>query len=110
MTKPIIALYDRTGREIVAGDVVKVFHFTGARRKRHYMYKQAVALRALPKSGLSVMDFSHLNMAEETYHEWADGRRLDGYEIVQSIDCLFEDRPRISETANTRAIDSRGEV
>ncbi len=31
--------YDRKGNEISEFDVVKVFHFTGARRKQHYMYK-----------------------------------------------------------------------
>lgn len=31
--------YDGKGNEIKEFDVVKVFHFTGKRRKRHYMYK-----------------------------------------------------------------------
>ena len=31
--------YDSKGNEIREFDVVKVFHFIGKRRKRHYMYK-----------------------------------------------------------------------
>lgn len=30
---------DKHGVEIKPGDLVKVYHFTGARRKKHYMYK-----------------------------------------------------------------------
>lgn len=87
-------VYDKTGREICVGDVVKVFHFIGARSKRHYMYKQAVAVRSLPESGLPVVDFSHLNLSAETYHEWANDNILPHYEIIQSVDANFEDRPR----------------
>jgi hypothetical protein len=31
--------YDSTGREIKAGDLIKVPHFTAARRRKIYMYK-----------------------------------------------------------------------
>jgi hypothetical protein len=31
--------YDKNGTEIKEFAVLKVFHFIGARRKRHYMYK-----------------------------------------------------------------------
>lgn len=90
-------VYDKTGREIIKGDVVKVYHFTAAlRRKRHYMYKQALGIRVLPKCGLAVMDFAHLNMSGEHYHEWADGSILAAYEIVQSIDAMFDLRPKIA--------------
>lgn len=34
--------YDKTGRKIEEFDVLKVYHFTGARRKKHYMYKQVI--------------------------------------------------------------------
>ena len=30
------AAYDKTGREIMQGDILKVFHFVGRRNKRHY--------------------------------------------------------------------------
>ena len=32
---------DKYGRTIEHGDLLKVFHFTGARRKKYYMYKIA---------------------------------------------------------------------
>jgi len=31
--------YDKKGIEIEEFDLLKVFHFIGARRKKHYMYK-----------------------------------------------------------------------
>lgn len=31
--------FDETGREIKEFAVIRVFHFIGARRKKHYMYK-----------------------------------------------------------------------
>ncbi len=43
-------LYDEKGREIHPKDLIKVFHFTGARRKKHYMYKQ-VSTRVMGLSG-----------------------------------------------------------
>lgn len=33
--------YDAKGYPVFAGDVLKVFHFRGARRKKYYMYKVA---------------------------------------------------------------------
>lgn len=89
-------LYDKTGREIKIGDVVKVYHFTAAiRRKRHYMYKQAINIREW-ESGFKAMRFSHLDMNEGGYYEALDGRIMEDYEIVQSIDAAFHDRPRIA--------------
>ena len=87
------SIYDRNGREILRGDVVKVFHFTGPRRKRHYMYKQAMGTRQFG-SGVPYMVFDHLNLDADHYHECCDGRTLREYEIIQSIDCKFEERPK----------------
>jgi hypothetical protein len=39
------------------------------------------------------MVFDHLNMGAEHYHELCDGRSLSDYEIIQSIDAKFEERP-----------------
>lgn len=85
---------DKFGREIVKGDVVKVFHFIGARRKRHYMYKQAMGIRCFA-SGEPYMVFDHLTLDADHYHERCDGRILSDYEIVQSVDCKFEERPSL---------------
>lgn len=89
-------LFDKTGREIMVGDLLKVYHFTGARRKRHYMYKHVVYSKTLPK-GTSVLEISHLEprSKDETYYEIQDGRILAAYEIVQgfgSDGTSFEDR------------------
>lgn len=32
-------LRDKKGIPIMPGDLIKVYHFTGARKKKHYMYK-----------------------------------------------------------------------
>jgi len=41
MTTPTLEqkFLDKKGHEIEEGDVIKVFHFIGARKKKHYMYK-----------------------------------------------------------------------
>lgn len=86
-------LYDKTGREIMRGDIVKVFHFVAAlRRKKHYMYKQCLGVEQ--KGTTFWMRFSHLDLNEDGYWQQVDGSILDDYEIVQSIDAKFEDRPR----------------
>lgn len=88
------SLFDKTGREIMRGDIVKVFHFVGARRKRYFMYKQALGAVCLKEgSSFRYMQFGHLDFGTP-YHQLCDGRTLDDYEIIQSIDASFEDRPR----------------
>lgn len=95
-------LFDKTGREIMVGDILKVFHFIGRRRKRHYMYKQVLGVVCLRGgSPCRYLKLSHLNLNDsDYYHEHLDGRVLRDYEIVQSIDAQFEDRPRIKDTPN----------
>lgn len=83
---------DKNGRQIERGDILKVFHFTGARNKRHYMYKQALGTKMLG-SGSAYMMFSHLDLDDKYYVEPCDGRSLADYEIVQSIDAKFDERP-----------------
>jgi hypothetical protein len=85
-------LRDKTGRQIETGDVLKVYHFTGARRKRHYMYKQVMGIRRLEHFDYAVID--HLDMDTGHYLECCDGRKLMDHEIVQSVDAKFEARPR----------------
>lgn len=83
-------LFDEHGREIHVGDVLKVFHFIGSRRKRHYMYKQAIRYQE-HEGGGGYLLVSHLNepcltefkIGENCFLERADGRRLRGWEIVQ---------------------------
>jgi hypothetical protein len=88
--------YDKTGREIMLGDVLKVYHFTGARwRKRYFMYKQVTGERFWP-SGFNCWFLSHLNLKDDDgYYLARDGEVQGGYEIVQSVDAAFHDRPRV---------------
>lgn len=90
-----MSIHDKNGREIERGDVVKVFHFVGRRNKRHFMYKQAIGLKTM-RDGTKYMMFNHLDMNDKYYVEPFDDRWLADYEIVQSIDAKFEDRPRLS--------------
>ena len=95
--------FDKHGIPIERGDIVKVFHFVGARGKRYYMYKQCLGVSRYPSSpeGWQAVFFSHLNFAEigennGPYHEY-QGSRLAGYEIVQSVKCDHDTRPRYEE-------------
>lgn len=86
-------LRDKTGRQIERGDILKVYHFTGARRKRHFMFKQVLGSRTLG-GGKEYMMISHLDLDDKYYLEPCDGRSLPDVEIIQSIDCKFEERPK----------------
>lgn len=87
-------VFDEKGREIVVGDVLKVYHFTAAvRRKKHYMYKQVVKEDVF-RDGTPYLRVSHLDMTDDGYTLICDGSHLRGYEIIQSIDCKHEQRPR----------------
>lgn len=87
----MLVLKDEHGREIKIGDVLRVFHFIGARRKHHYMYKQAVRYQE-HEGGGGYLLVSHLNepvmtefkIGENCFLERADGRSMRGWEVVQS--------------------------
>lgn len=96
------AAYDKTGRQILVGDVLKVYHFRGARwNKDYFMFKQVVAEKVLGKSGRLYLVVSHLNLkrADEKdggYYLAQDGEVHDNIEIVQGLD-WHHDRPRIAQ-------------
>lgn len=84
-------LYDKNGREIMLYDVLKVFHFTSARRKKHYMYKWVTGI----SDDGEYFEINHLQSGGAFYHQKIDGR-LDDCEIVQGYGTEgmpFEDRP-----------------
>ena len=91
---------DKHGREIKVGDVLKVFHFTGPRRKRFYMYKQVVGLRLIGGSGgterSNVFDVCHLNLSDAENYTLGlnEGIKID-YEIVQGLD-EFDEREKVT--------------
>lgn len=80
-------MLDKSGRKIVPGDVLKVYHFTAARyRKRHYMYKQALRYERgrLVISHLSRIDETEpWEMGKNYYTELADDAPRSDYEVVQ---------------------------
>lgn len=88
-------LYDKNRRPILEGDVLKVFHFTGARNKKYYMYKQAGKLSLLGKEKTPYLQINHLSpSADKFYHQKDNGEVLQHYEIVQGWPD-FEDREKL---------------
>ena len=61
---------DKHRRPLRVGDVLKVFHYTGARRKKYYMYKQITRTQWLDGYGgrPKVLYFfvSHLSLKPES--------------------------------------------
>jgi hypothetical protein len=98
-----VAIYDTTGREIRAGDVLRVFHFVGRRKKRHYMVKQVTKIAPLQIGDeITWYYISHLNrLADEPWMigknyfvELNDGGVRPDWEIIDSINGGHCDRPR----------------
>lgn len=82
---------DKNGFEITPGDTLKIFHFTGVRRKKHYMYK---FVKDIENGRLTI---SHLHLDEKSYSIPMDGKQLMDFEIVQGYEnCKidFTDRRR----------------
>ena len=50
-------IVDKFGNEFIEGAVVKLFHFTGARNRKHYMYK--IVTKVCNKT--SYVSFCHLD-------------------------------------------------
>lgn len=87
-------VFDKTGREIMVGDVLKVYHFTEVRRrKKHFMYKHVVRKDAF-SDGTPIFKISHLDLSDDCYTIVCDDSHLSDHEIVQSNDCAFEERKR----------------
>lgn len=91
---------DKNRRPIRVGDILKVYHFTGARRKKHFMYKQVIGIKTLgghgdtPKSQYFVV--SHLNLLDDgIYHLRLNSGMLKDYEIVQGANDIHEDRAKV---------------
>lgn len=87
-------VYDKKRIPMKVGDVLKVFHFTAAlRRKKYYMYKQIIGIMELRSGGHNFV-LSHLHLGQGTYGLSVNGAVMGDYEIVQSVKCDHEDRPR----------------
>lgn len=88
---------DRFGRQIEVGDTLKVFHFTGSRRRKYFMYKYVEAEEQRETWRSPMLRVSHLNPTSNPYYMKMNGEQHSEIEIVQGFgpDGLsFEDRPR----------------
>lgn len=92
-------VYDKRGIPIRVGDVLKVFHFIGPRKKRYYMYKHVISEETVG-NGTRFFKLSHLNLRDESYyHLRAKDQTEDDFEIVQGYAGVgpglsYEDRKR----------------
>jgi len=97
-TVDALDIYDKNRLPIAVGDILKVFHFIGARRKRHYMYKQVIGVRTFV-TGCPYLVISHLNLAmDEPYHERIDGRVMMDCEIVQGMGVALSNRAKLAKS------------
>jgi len=85
MVKREPSYYDEKGREIKEFGLLKIFHFIGARRKKHYMYKHIGLVEFEGK--LSWVAY-HLDGSGDYYHlrtyltDYPD-RKIHGAVLVQ---------------------------
>lgn len=88
-------VWDKNGRRITPGDVLKVFHFKRGRR-HHYMYQQALRYERerLIIAYLNRLDDEPWEVGKNYYTIGADEGVMRDYEIVQSIDARLDERPR----------------
>lgn len=75
---------DKKGIPIIKGDVLKVFHFTGHRNKKRYMYKYVLSTN----EGNNYYKIGHLssnpNEFGKSYYYLKDKNQIENdYEIVQ---------------------------
>lgn len=73
-------IYDKHGIEIKPYDLIKVYHFTGARRKRHYMYKHVLGDY---ESNPHYFCVSSLSSCGHTYNLLKDNKIHPEIEILQ---------------------------
>jgi len=96
-------VYDKNRREIRRGDILKVFHFTGARNKRHYMYKQALG-KMRYVTDPPYLKIGHIDFSNDFYSYPCVGQILPDYEIVQGLEAHWEqDRPRLAKAIEARS-------
>lgn len=73
--------YDKKGRLVEVGDVLKVYHFTGGRRKKYYMYKLVMSVDGLGKC-LSIGDIAKKGLEAHSFSLICLG---DDIEIVETL-------------------------
>lgn len=98
--------YDKTGREIMPGDTLKIFHFTGHRRKRYYLYRYVIGVTVNRPSPRLVI--SNLDLRGSKYEFECNEKVNKDIEIVQGYGdngCTFEDRKQIGKQNETKEIE-----
>jgi hypothetical protein len=107
------SVYDKTGRPILPGDTLKVYHYRARlRRERRYMYKYVTGYH---ESGKALV-VDHLQPGSTPYWLLLDGKTKQDIEIVQGFagvpgGCDFRDRKPIDKpTADTVRRDVGREV
>lgn len=89
-------LADKNGTKIQQYDLLKVYHFTGARRKKHYMYKHVIGNAHFSDEYFLV---SSLSECGHTYTLRKDGGILPDVEILQGTD--LDKRRKTTNTEET---------
>jgi hypothetical protein len=89
-------IIDRNGREIMPGDLLKTFHFFGARKKRYYLYHVATIKEGfLMMTPVSWLEPSFKREGGECRIEQSN---MNNTEIISGDgpngDSYFEDRPK----------------
>ncbi len=72
---------DENGIQIMPQDVLRVFHFTDRRNKKHYMYKQ---VKGVVGGAHKYLVIDHL-AGEGDYRQLMNGKKIKGYEVVQGV-------------------------
>lgn len=83
--EPQLFPLDKTGRRILPGDTLKIFHFSGPRQKKHYMYKMVAGVAQLPSWTEPQLVISHLSVSDGQYGLKMDGATNHEIEIVQGF-------------------------
>jgi hypothetical protein len=98
-------LYDKKGRQILVGDLLKIFHFVDTAGRKRYMYKHVIKYEPFTKKRHALLKLSHLGAKQDSfsyYHETCDGSVREDIEIVQGfgMDYLpFDKRPAYESVA-----------
>lgn len=85
--------FDEIGNEIMEGDLLRIFHFRGARRRVHYMYHIAVLSEC---SGKLYWSAKAYHVPGNKGHYWLkaiadiETRRLHGVVVLDSRDAMRE--------------------
>lgn len=101
MNTKTLKIVDRAGNQLLEGDILRWFHFVGARSKKHYMYKKAGAI-----NGVSTR-IDHLDQGPEvdryfTLHSQVEEAVIKDEEVMMITDALIVQRMKFH---NDRKLD-----